>query len=192
MGPLKGIKVVEMAGLAPGPFAAMMLADMGAQVLRIERPGQVAPPGHPRVELLNRSRDAIALDLKHPAGAAVLRRLLAGADAFVEGFRPGVMERLGFGPEPCLAANPKLVYGRMTGWGQDGPLAQASGHDINYIALTGALHSIGRKDGPPSVPLNLVADFGGGGMASSAPCSRPGNRAGARWSMRRWSTEPRR
>src|SRR5258706_15373763 len=167
MGPLKGIKVVEMAGLAPGPFAAGVLADMAAQVLRIEGPGQVAPPGHPRVELLNRSRDAIALDLKHPAGAAVLRRLLAGADAFVEGFRLGVMERLGFGPEPCLAANPKLVYGRMTGWGQDGPLAQASGHDINYIALAGALHSIGRKDGPPSVPLNLVADFCGGGMLLS-------------------------
>ena len=164
MGPLKGIKVVEMAGLAPGPFAAMMLADMGAEVLRIERPGQVSPPGHPRVELLNRSRDAIALDLKSPAGVATLRRLLAGADAFVEGFRPGVMERLGLGPEPCLAANPKLVYGRMTGWGQDGPLAKAAGHDINYIALTGALHSIGRPGEPPAVPLNLVGDFGGGGM----------------------------
>jgi alpha-methylacyl-CoA racemase len=164
MGPLKGIRVVEMAGLAPGPFAAMMLADMGAQVLRIERPGQAAPPGHPRIELLNRSRDAIALDLKSAAGLAALRRLLAGTDAFIEGFRPGVMERLGLGPEPCLAANPKLVYGRMTGWGQDGPLAQAAGHDINYIALSGALHSIGRKDGPPSVPLNLVGDFGGGGL----------------------------
>jgi alpha-methylacyl-CoA racemase len=164
MGPLKGIKVVEMAGLAPGPFAAMMLADMGAQVLRIERPGQVAPPGHPRVELLNRSRDAIALDLKSAAGLAAMRRLLSGADAFIEGFRPGVMERLGLGPEPCLAANPKLVYGRMTGWGQHGPLAQAAGHDLNYIALTGALHSIGRDGEPPAVPLNLVGDFGGGGM----------------------------
>src|SRR5438105_6783319 len=165
MGPLKGIKVIEMAGLAPGPFAAMMLADMGAQVLRIERPGQAAPPGHPKVELLNRSRDAIALDIKSAAGLATLQRLLAGADALIEGFRPGVMERLGLGPEPCLAANPKLVYGRMTGWGQDGPLAHAAGHDINYIALTGALHSIGPKDGPPVVPLNLVGDFGGGRMA---------------------------
>jgi alpha-methylacyl-CoA racemase len=133
MGPLKGIKVVEMAGLAPGPFAAMMLADMGAQVLRVERPGQATPPGHPRLELLNRSRLSIALDLKSPAGVGALRRLLIGADAFIEGFRPGVMERLGLGPEPCLAANPRLVYGRMTGWGQDGPLAKAAGHDINYI-----------------------------------------------------------
>ena len=164
MGPLKGIKVVEMAGLAPGPFAAMMLADMGAEVLRIERPGQVAPADHPRLELLNRRRRSIALDLKSAAGAATLRRLLGGADAFIEGFRPGVMERLGLGPEPCLAANPKLVYGRMTGWGQNGPLAQAAGHDINYIALVGALHSIGGKGGPPTVPLNLVGDFGGGGM----------------------------
>lgn len=153
-----------MAGLAPGPFAAMMLADMGAQVLRIERPGQVSPPGHPSMELLNRSRDVVALDLKSPAGLATLRRLLDGADAFIEGFRPGVMERLGLGPDACLATNPKLVYGRMTGWGQDGPLAKAAGHDINYIALTGALHSIGRKGQPPSVPLNLVGDFGGGGM----------------------------
>jgi len=164
MGPLKGIKVVEMAGLAPGPFAAMMLADMGAQVLRVERPGQATPPGHPRLELLNRSRLSIALDLKSPAGVGALRRLLIGADAFIEGFRPGVMERLGLGPEPCLAANPRLVYGRMTGWGQDGPLAKAAGHDINYIALTGALNSIGRRGEPPTVPLNLVGDFGGGGM----------------------------
>lgn len=153
-----------MAGLAPGPFAAMMLADMGAEVLRIERPGQSAPPGRPRTELLNRSRRSIALDLKSPAGLGALRRLLTGADAFIEGFRPDVMERLGLGPEPCLAANPRLVYGRMTGWGQDGPLAKAAGHDINYIALTGALHSIGRKNQPPVAPLNLVGDFGGGGM----------------------------
>lgn len=164
MGPLHGIKVVEMAGLAPGPFAAMMLADMGAQVLRVERPGQSAPSGHPTMALLERSRRSIALDLKSPAGARVLRKLLGGADAFIEGFRPGVMERLGFGPEPCLEFNPRLVYGRMTGWGQDGPLAQAAGHDINYIALTGALHSIGRPDGRPSAPLNLVGDFGGGGL----------------------------
>jgi alpha-methylacyl-CoA racemase len=153
-----------MAGLAPGPFAAMMLADMGAEVLRVERPGQSAPSGHPALALLERSRRSIALDLKSPAGARVMRKLLAGADAFIEGFRPGVMERLGFGPESCLESNPKLVYGRMTGWGQDGPLAQAAGHDINYIALTGALHSIGRPGGRPSVPLNLVGDFGGGGL----------------------------
>jgi alpha-methylacyl-CoA racemase len=164
MGPLKGIRIIEMAGLAPGPFAAMMLADMGAQVLRIERPGQVSPPGHPGVELLNRSRDVVALDLKSAPGIATLRRLLANADAFIEGFRPGVMERFGLGPDACIAANPKLVYGRMTGWGQSGPLANAAGHDLNYIALAGALHSIGRKDGPPSAPLNLVGDFGGGGM----------------------------
>jgi alpha-methylacyl-CoA racemase len=164
MGPLKGIKVVEMAGLAPGPFAAMMLADMGAEVLRVERPGPVRSTTDPRLQLLNRSRRSIALDLKSPAGVGALRRLLAGADAFIEGFRPGVMERLGLGPEPCMAANPKLVYGRMTGWGQDGPLAKAAGHDINYIALTGALHSIGRKNASPAVPLNLVGDFGGGGM----------------------------
>ena len=153
-----------MAGLAPGPFAAMMLADMGAEVLRVERPGQKAPPGHPTVALLERSRRSISLDLKSAAGAQVMRKLLANADAFIEGFRPGVMERLGFGPEPCLELNPQLVYGRMTGWGQDGPLAKAAGHDINYIALTGALHSIGRRDGPPSTPLNLVGDFGGGGL----------------------------
>ena len=164
MGPLHGVKVVEMAGLAPGPFAAMMLADMGAQVLRVERPDQSAPSGHPTMALLERSRRSIALNLKSPAGAIVLRKLLGGADAFIEGFRPGVMERLGFGPEPCLEFNPRLVYGRMTGWGQHGPLAQAAGHDINYIALTGALHSIGRPEGRPSAPLNLVGDFGGGGL----------------------------
>jgi alpha-methylacyl-CoA racemase len=164
VGPLQGIKVIEMAGLAPGPFAAMMLADMGAEVLRVERPGQTAPSGHPKVALLERGRRSIKLDLKSAAGARVLRKLLAGADAFIEGFRPGVMERLGFGPEPCFEINPRLIYGRMTGWGQDGPLAQAPGHDINYIALTGALHSMGRPGGRPSVPLNLVGDFGGGGL----------------------------
>ena len=164
MGPLNGIKVVEMAGLAPGPFAAMMLADMGAEVLRIERPGQTAPSGHPTTALLERSRRSVALDLKSPSGARVMRKLVASADALIEGFRPGVMERLGFGPDPCFELNPRLIYGRMTGWGQEGPLAQAAGHDINYIALTGALHSIGRPGGRPSVPLNLVGDFGGGGL----------------------------
>ncbi len=162
-GPLSGFKVVEMAGLAPGPFCAMMLADMGAEVLRVARPG--APdPTEARHYLVNRSRHSVALDLKSARGLETLRRLLAGADAFIEGFRPGVMERLGLGPEACLELNPRLVYGRMTGWGQDGPLAQAAGHDINYIALAGVLHSIGRKNEPPAVPLNLVGDFGGGGL----------------------------
>ncbi len=162
MGPLHGLKVVEMAGLAPGPFCAMMLADMGAEVLRIERPGFI-PRGAEHV-LLNRSRRAIVIDLKTDPGQRLMRQLLLRADAFIEGFRPGVMERLGFGPETCLALNPKLVYGRMTGWGQYGPLAQRAGHDINYISLSGVLHSIGRKGEAPTIPLNLVGDFGGGGM----------------------------
>jgi len=165
MGPLKGIKVIEMAGLAPGPFAAMMLADMGAEVLCIERPAPAGQPGPvPAANLIHRNRRSLALDLKNAAAVDALHRLVAGADALIEGFRPGVMERLGLGPEPCLAANPKLVYGRMTGWGQEGPLAHAAGHDANYIALTGALHAIGSKDAPPAIPLNLVGDFGGGGM----------------------------
>lgn len=162
-GPLLGFKVIEMAGLAPGPFCAMMLADMGAQVLRIARPSASAEDGGKNY-LLNRSRHSIAIDLKSTGGRETLRRLLANSDAFIEGFRPGVMERLGLGPDECLELNPKLVYGRMTGWGQDGPLAQAAGHDINYIALSGALHSMGRKGEPPAIPLNLVGDFGGGGM----------------------------
>ena len=163
-GPLTGIKVIEMAGLAPGPFAAMMLADMGAQVLRITRP-QPEPRAMPqRFFFTDRNRRSIAVDLKAPAGIALVQRLLAQSDALIEGFRPGVMERLGLGPDACLALNPRLVYGRMTGWGQDGPLAQTPGHDINYIALAGALDAIGSADGPPVVPLNLVGDFGGGGM----------------------------
>jgi len=163
-GPLAGIKVVEMAGLAPGPFAAMMLADMGAQVLRIDRPGP-APRAMPqRFFFTDRNRRSIAVDLKTTAGAALVQRLVGEADALIEGFRPGVMERLGLGPDECLALNPRLVYGRMTGWGQDGPLAHTPGHDINYIALSGALEAIGPPDGPPVLPLNLVGDFGGGGM----------------------------
>ena len=163
MGPLAGIRIVEIAGIGPGPFAAMMLADMGADVLRIDRiAGRL--PSRPARDVLNRSRQSVGVDLKQPAGVALVLDLIARADALLEGFRPGVMERLGLGPEPCLARNAKLVYGRMTGFGQDGPLAQAAGHDINYIALSGALHAIGRAGDAPLPPLNLVGDFGGGGM----------------------------
>ena len=163
-GPLQGLKVIEMAGLAPGPFAAMMLADMGAQVLRIDRPDP-APRAMPqRFYFTDRNRRSIAVDLKSADGVALVKRLLGESDARIEGFRPGVMERLGLGPEVCLALNPKLVYGRMTGWGQDGPMAMAPGHDINYIALSGALEAIGEAGRPPVLPLNLVGDFGGGGM----------------------------
>ena len=162
MGPLKGIRVLEFAGIGPGPFCAMLLADMGADVVRIDRAGPGA--GRVPVDPLLRGRRSIAVDLKNPKGIETVLRLMAGADALIEGFRPGVMERLGLGPEVCLARNPKLVYGRMTGWGQDGPMSQAAGHDINYIALAGALEGIGRRGQPPLPPLNLVGDFGGGGM----------------------------
>jgi alpha-methylacyl-CoA racemase len=163
MGPLKGFKIIEIAGIGPGPFAAMMLADMGAEVIRVERPGPGSWP-QPSLDLLGRGRCCIAVDLKHPAGVQVILRMADRADALIEGFRPGVMERLGLGPKLCLGRNPRLVYGRMTGWGQEGPLADAAGHDINYIALAGALHPMGRRGAPPTVPLNLVGDFGGGGM----------------------------
>src|SRR5512136_879228 len=163
MGPLKGLKVIELAGIGPAPFCAMMLADMGADVIRVDRAS--AAPGAPEpVDCLLRNRRSIALNLKSPAGVATLLELIDGADALIEGFRPGVMEKLGIGPDVCLARNPRLVYGRMTGWGQHGPLAPAAGHDINYIALAGALEGIGRKGEPPLPPLNLVGDFGGGGM----------------------------
>lgn len=167
MGPLHGVKVVEFAALGPGPFAAMMLADMGAEVLRVDRASAVANAGSGSADLpdlLNRNRCSVALDLKHPEGLAAALRLIERADALIEGLRPGVMERLGLGPEVCLERNPRLVYGRMTGWGQQGKLAGAVGHDINYIALAGALHYFGRADQPPVPPLNLVGDFGGGGM----------------------------
>jgi alpha-methylacyl-CoA racemase len=166
MGPLQGIKVVELAGIGPGPFCCMLLADMGADVVRIDRtePADLGTPTEPRHNLLNRGRRSIALDLKAPQDLAVAEALIAKADALVEGFRPGVMERLGLGPDECLKINPRLVYGRMTGWGQGGPLAHAAGHDINYIALVGALHSIGLKGGPPVPPLNLVGDYGGGAL----------------------------
>lgn len=165
MGPLKGVRVLEMAGLGPGPFCAMMLADMGAEVLRIERPGAARPFAlDPRLDLLRRGRPAIALDLKKSEGVEAVLALCTGADALIEGFRPGVMEKLGLGPDACLGRNPRLVYGRMTGWGQDGPLAPRAAHDIDYIALTGALDAIGEAGRNPPPPLNLVADFGGGGM----------------------------
>ena len=161
MGPLAGIRIIELAGIGPGPFCGMMLSDMGAEVIRVERPA----PGRPAPkDVLVRNRRSVAVDLKHPDGVETVLRLVEGADALFEGFRPGVTERLGLGPDDCLARNPKLVYGRMTGWGQDGPMAQAAGHDINYIGLSGALHAIGRPGERPVPPLNLVGDFGGGGM----------------------------
>jgi alpha-methylacyl-CoA racemase len=166
VGPLAGVKVIEMAGIGPGPFAAMLLSDMGAEVLRIDRADAVDTPGErdPRFEVMNRGRMSVAIDLKKPEGVATVRQLLEKADVLLEGFRPGVMERLGLGPQECLALRPALIYGRMTGWGQEGPLAQAAGHDINYIALTGALHAIGPAGGRPVPPLNLVGDFGGGAL----------------------------
>jgi len=163
MGPLAGLRIVEFAGIGPGPFAGMMLADMGAEIIRIDRP-QDSRIGDPRKDISVRGRKSVTLNLKHPDGVAAALRLVERADGLIEGFRPGVMERLGLGPEICHARNPKLVYGRMTGWGQHGALAQAAGHDINYIAITGALWSIGEADRKPVPPLNLVGDFGGGGM----------------------------
>ena len=167
MGPLAGFRIIEMAGIGPAPFAATLLADMGAEVIRIDRreAADLGLPGRePKFDVLHRGRRSLALDVKAEAGRAVVKQLAAKADALIEGFRPGVMERLGLGPEELLKLNPKLVFGRMTGFGQDGPLAQAAGHDINYIALAGVLHAIGRKGEAPVPPLNLVGDFGGGGM----------------------------
>lgn len=166
MGPLAGYTVIEVAGIGPGPFGAMLLADMGARVIRVERPdgGGFSVAEDSSLDFLNRGKRCIVVDLKAPQGVETLLRLVEQADALVEGFRPGVMERLGLGPEVCLQRNPRLVFGRMTGWGQEGPLAQAAGHDINYIALAGALHAIGRQGAKPTVPLNLVGDFGGGGL----------------------------
>ena len=161
-GPLAGLRIIEMVGVGPGPFAAMWFADMGAEVIRIDRPGQ--RDNQTRMDVLNRGRASLALNLKAPGAVDVMMRLVERSDALIEGFRPGVMERLGLGPDACMARNPKLVYGRITGWGQDGPFASEAGHDINYIALTGALSAIGPRDGRPVPPLNLVGDFGGGGM----------------------------
>jgi alpha-methylacyl-CoA racemase len=158
------MRVVEIAGIGPAPFAGMLLADLGAEVLRVDRPGVSAVPGDPRHDLLGRGKRSVALDLKRAEAAAVVRRLVASADVLIEGFRPGVAERLGIGPEDCHAVNPALVYGRMTGWGQDGPLATTAGHDITYLALSVVLHAIGPADGAPVPPLNLLGDYGGGGM----------------------------
>jgi alpha-methylacyl-CoA racemase len=165
MAPLAGLRVVELAGIGPGPFAAMHLADLGADVVRVDRPGPVSPiTGDPRLNLLNRGKRSVAVDLKHAKGPEVVLALAERADVLIEGWRPGVAERLGVGPEHVWVRNPKLVYGRMTGWGQEGPLAHSAGHDIDYIGVAGALHPIGRAGGPPQVPINLVGDFGGGSL----------------------------
>ena len=171
-GPLKGLRIVEMVGIGPGPFCAMLLADMGAEVVRIDlKPGtgrrqdlDAVGASDPAFDVCGRGRRSVALDLKKPEGKAAALELIGRADAVLEGFRPGVMERLGLGPEICLARNPRLVFGRMTGWGQTGPLSNAAGHDLNYVALSGLLHTMGEADRPPPPPLNLVGDFGGGGL----------------------------
>jgi alpha-methylacyl-CoA racemase len=159
-GPLTSLRVIEFSGIGPGPLVGQLLADLGADVVTVDRRSAKADPA----DVNRRNKRSVALDLRKAEGLAAVRCLLAGADVLIEGFRPGVMERLGLGPDPCLGANPRLVYGRMTGWGQTGPLAHTAGHDINYLGITGALHAIGRPDEPPVPPLNLVADFGGGSM----------------------------
>jgi alpha-methylacyl-CoA racemase len=166
MGPLEGLRIVELAGIGPGPFCAMLFSDLGAEVIRVDRtlPSGLGVQRPAKLDLLNRGRRSIAVDLKNPKGVDVVLRLAAQADALIEPFRPGVAERLGVGPEDCWKRNARLVYGRMTGWGQTGPLAETAGHDLNYIALSGALHAIGPKDGRPVPPLNLVGDYGGGAL----------------------------
>lgn len=164
MGPLENVKIVEVGGIGPGPFCAQMLSDMGSDIVRIDRQGETKRSLEAKYSFLHRGRPSIGLNLGKPEGVAALLKIVDHCDALIEGFRPGVMEKLGIGPEVCLARHPKLVYGRMTGWGQDGPLALTAGHDINYISLSGALHAIGRPGEKPVPPLNLVGDFGGGGM----------------------------
>ena len=166
MGPLSGKRIVEIAGIGPGPFCAMLLADLGAEVVRVDRASAVPDimPDSPNLDLLNRGRRSIGVNLKTPEGIETVLKLVQESDALIEGFRPGVAERLGIGPEECLARNPKLIYGRMTGWGQEGTYSSMAGHDINYIALSGVLGMIGREGGKPIPPVNLVGDFGGGGM----------------------------
>jgi alpha-methylacyl-CoA racemase len=166
MGPLAGVRVIEMAGIGPAPFCGMLLADMGAEVVRVDRltPSDLGIETPVKYDLFNRNKRSVAIDLKSNEGVAIALRLIEKADILIEGFRPGVMEKLRLGPDDCFAANPRLVFGRMTGWGQDGPLAQVAGHDLNYIALTGALAAIGRNGQAPAVPLNLIGDFGGGAL----------------------------
>ena len=166
MGPLSGKRIVEIAGIGPGPFCAMLLADLGAEIVRVDRASAVPDimPDSPNLDLLNRGRRSIGVNLKTPEGIETVLKLVQESDALIEGFRPGVAERLGIGPEECLARNPKLIYGRMTGWGQEGTYSSMAGHDINYIALSGVLGMIGREGGKPIPPVNLVGDFGGGGM----------------------------
>ena len=181
-GPLLGVRVVELAGLGPGPFGTMLLADLGADVIRIDRPSALAQPlkGGTDSQVMGRGKRSIALDLKDPEQLDVARRLIDAADVLVDPYRPGVAERIGLGPEECLERNPQLIYARMTGWGQDGPLASASGHDLNYIALAGALHPMGPAEAPPHPPLNLVGDFGGGGCCSASGSRAPSTSAPAR------------
>lgn len=166
MGPLAGVRIVELAGIGPVPMCAMLLADMGADIVRVDRAEAIdqGMKRDPKGDVLNRGRPSVAVDLKKPEGVAAVLQLIDRADAVLEGFRPGVMERLGLGPDVCLKRNPKLVFGRMTGWGQYGPLAHAAGHDINYISIVGALNEVGLRSGPPVVPLNLVGDYGGGAL----------------------------
>ena len=177
-GPLDGVRVTELAGIGPGPFTGMLLADLGADVVQVERPGGGSLPVQQSVQVVNRGKRSVVVDLKDPRGLDVVLRLAERSDVFLEGYRPGVAERLGAGPADLLARNPKLVYGRMTGWGQDGPLAPAAGHDIGYLAVTGALHAIGEADGPPQIPLNYLGDYGGGsmflalGVVSALVCAR--------------------
>ncbi|KLL11170.1 MULTISPECIES: CaiB/BaiF CoA-transferase family protein [Protofrankia] len=163
-GPLRGLRVVELAGIGPGPFAAMLLADLGADVIRVDRPGEANDIVPPAVDVLRRGRRSVAIDLRSPDGVRAVLDLAERADVLIEGYRPGVAERLGVGPRDCWARNPRLVYGRMTGWGQDGPLAPTAGHDIGYIAITGALHALGRQGEEPAVPVNFLGDFGGGSL----------------------------
>jgi alpha-methylacyl-CoA racemase len=163
MGPLQGVKIIEVGGIGPGPFCGMMLSDMGADVIRIERKGQ-ASLTEPKYDVMMRNRRSMGIDLRKPEGVEIVLDMIEKVDALQEGYRPGVMEKLGLGPDACLQRNPRLVYGRMTGWGQEGPMARVAGHDINYIALSGALHAFGRKGEKPIAPLNMVGDFGGGGM----------------------------
>ena len=164
MGPLQGVKIIEIAGMGPAPYAAMLLADMGAEVIRVDKPGGSAFSYGNKLDVLNRNKKNICVNLKTPAGVDVIQRLLTTADALIEGFRPGVMEHLGLGPDDCFKHNPKLIYGRVTGWGRDGPLSQQAGHDLNYLALSGVIHAFGRAGDKPAVPLPLIGDFASGGL----------------------------